>query len=64
MGNLAESFAKGDFRPLLQWLRENMHRHGQRYSAAELVERVTGKPLSARPLVDHLTATFGNLYGL
>jgi len=64
LGNLAESFARGDFRPLLKWLRENVHRHGQRYSAAELVKRATGQPLSARPLVDHLTTTLGALYGI
>jgi carboxypeptidase Taq len=64
VGNLPESFARGDFRPLLGWLRENVHRHGQRYSAAELVQRATGKPLSARPLVDHLTTTLGALYDL
>jgi carboxypeptidase Taq len=64
VGNLSESFARGDFRPLLKWLRENVHSHGQRYSAAELVKRATGKPLSAEPLVDHLTATLGALYGI
>jgi carboxypeptidase Taq len=64
LGNLAEMFAQGDFRPLLQWLREKVHCHGQRYSAAELVERATGRPLSARPLVEHLTAKMGVLYGL
>ena len=64
LGNLAESFAKGDFRPLREWLRENIHRHGQRYTAAELVERVTGKGLSARPLVEHLRTKLESLYRL
>ncbi len=64
LGNLAESFAEGDFRPLLTWLREKVHCHGQRYSASELVERATGRPLLARPLVEHLTAKMGVLYGL
>jgi carboxypeptidase Taq len=64
LGDLAGSFARGDFRPLLDWLRDRIHRHGQRYSAAELVERVTGRPLSARPLVEHLRAKLGPLYGL
>ncbi len=63
LGNFGESFARGDFRPLLGWLRENVHRHGQRYSAAELVQRATGQPLSAGPLVDHLTAKMASLYG-
>ena len=64
LGDLAGSFARGDFRPLRTWLREKVHCHGQRYSAAELVERATGRPLSARPLVEHLTAKMGELYGL
>ena len=57
-------FAQGDFRPLRDWLREKIHRHGQRWSAAELVERVTGRPLSAKPLVEHLRAKLAPLYGL
>ena len=45
LGPLAEQFARGEFQPLREWLREKIHRQGQRYSAAELVQRVTGKPL-------------------
>ena len=64
LGDLDEAFALGDFRPLLDWLRENIHCHGQRWSAAELVERVTGRPLGAKPLIDHLRAKLGPLYDL
>jgi len=64
LGNLVETFTQGDFLPLFTWLRENIHCHGQRYSASELVERVTGSPLSARPLVAHLQAKMGLLYEL
>jgi carboxypeptidase Taq len=64
LGDLDGSFARGDFRPLLGWLRENIHRHGQRYRAERLVERVTGQPLSHRPLIDYLGGKFGELYGI
>ncbi len=64
IGNLAMTFAAGDFRPLAGWLRERIYRHGQRYTAAELVQRVTGRPLTARPLVEHLQAKMGLLYEL
>ena len=64
LGNLVGSFAGGDFRPLFDWLREKVHRHGQRYSAAEMVERATGRPPSAGPLVEHLIAKMGLLYEL
>lgn len=50
----AELVAKGDFAPLLSWLRERVHVHGRRYGAAELCERATGEALSAEPLLRHL----------
>ena len=51
-------------RRLRAWLREKIHRHGQCYTAAELVEKVTGKPLSHQPLVAHLRRKLAPLYGL
>jgi len=62
LGSLSEQFARGEFHALLGWLREKIHRHGQRYTAAELVQRVTGRPLSAGPLIEHLRAKMGALY--
>jgi carboxypeptidase Taq len=64
LGDLDAQFARGDFSPLLQWLREKIHRHGQRYSARELVKRATGSELSAKPLLDHLNRTASEFYGV
>ena len=64
LGDLDAQFARGDFAPLLGWLRENIHRHGQRYRAPELVQRITGKPLSAEPLLAHLRQNARELYGV
>jgi carboxypeptidase Taq len=64
LGALEQQFARGEFQPLGQWLRGKIHRVGQCYSAAELVERVTGKPLSHAPLIAHLRAKLGPLYRL
>lgn len=64
LGDLFAQFSRGEFAPLLEWLRTNIHQHGQRYSAAELVKKVTGKPLSADALMRHLEGKFGELYGL
>jgi carboxypeptidase Taq len=61
---LEDGFARGEFTPLLAWLRENIHRHGRRYSAGELCERVTGKPLSADPLINYLEGKLRPLYGI
>ena len=64
LGGLSDHFARGEFLPLLEWLRRKIHQQGQRYSAAELVERVTGRPLSHAPLIEHLRTTLAPLYGL
>jgi carboxypeptidase Taq len=64
LGGLDQQFAAGKFEPLRDWLRETIHLHGQCYSAAELVQRVSGQPLSHGPLMDHLRGKFGSLYGL
>jgi carboxypeptidase Taq len=62
LGNLDELMRRGEFLPILQWLQTNIHAHGQRYRAAELVQKVTGQPLSSAPLLRHLKAKFGALY--
>jgi carboxypeptidase Taq len=60
--DLHEQFARGEFSALKKWLNENIHAHGKRYRAAALCEHVTGKPLSAEPLMRHLEGKLRPLY--
>ena len=62
--DLEASFARGEFSPLLQWLRKEIHSQGQRYRPEALCETVTGKPLSADALVNYLSTKFRAVYGL
>jgi carboxypeptidase Taq len=64
LGDLHKMFARGEFMPLREWLRRNIHSHGRRYPAAELGRRVTGHPLSHDALIRHLRGKFGPLYDL
>ena len=64
IGDLDEQFARGEFSNLKRWLNEKIHKHGQRYRAEKLVEVVTGKPLSHRPLMDYLKSKYGQIYGV
>lgn len=64
LGDLDGQIRSGNLAPLLDWLRTNIHSHGQRYSAGELVERITGQPLSSEALLGHLRGKFGELYRL
>ncbi len=45
-GPFTENIRRGDFAPLREWLRENVHTHGKRYRTGELVEKATGAPLT------------------
>ena len=53
---------QGRFETLLGWLRENVHRHGRKFTAAELVERATGQPMTIQPYVRYLQKKYGELY--
>ncbi len=62
--DLHRQFEKGKFGELKEWLNENIHQHGRRFTASELCQRVTGKPLSADPLLRHLEGKLRPLYGV
>ena len=53
VGPLEQMFASGDFATLREWLRLHVHRHGQRYTAAAIVERVAGAPPDAAAMIDN-----------
>jgi carboxypeptidase Taq len=55
---------KGEFGTLLGWLRENVHRHGAKFTPSELVQRATGRDLTIEPYMSYLWGKFGPLYGL
>jgi carboxypeptidase Taq len=54
LGPQDETFSKGDFSPLLQWLREKIHSQGSRFYPGELCEQVTGYKLSPEPFFRYL----------
>jgi carboxypeptidase Taq len=64
LGDLPAMFRRGEFMPLREWLRVNVHEAGRRYAPAELVRRVTGEGISHAPLMRHLYGKFGPLYGI
>jgi carboxypeptidase Taq len=61
--DLDHQIETGDYEPLREWLRDNVHRHGRKYSAGEVVERVTGRPIEVGPYISYLKEKFGTLYG-
>jgi carboxypeptidase Taq len=61
---IPDAISDGEFDTLHGWLREKIYRHGRKFTASELVERVTGGPLSIEPYMDYLRGKYGELYAL
>ncbi|MBK9055884.1 MAG: carboxypeptidase M32 [Chloroflexi bacterium] len=55
---------QGQFGTLHTWLKDNIYQHGSKYTAEELVQRVTGGPLTIAPYITYLRTKFGALYQL
>jgi carboxypeptidase Taq len=56
--------AAGEFEELLEWLRENVHRHGRKFTGDELLERITGSCLTARPWLRYIRDKYSELYDI
>jgi carboxypeptidase Taq len=64
LGDLDSDFRRGEFQRLKGWLNEKIHHPGQRYRATDLCKRVTGKPLSHKPLLNYLQKKYATLYAI
>ncbi|MDQ7030425.1 MAG: carboxypeptidase M32 [Ardenticatenia bacterium] len=61
---ISDEIRQGTFSTLHAWLREQLYRHGAKFTPAEVLERATGQPLSVEPYVRYLRRKFGELYRL
>ncbi|MFW5995502.1 MAG: carboxypeptidase M32, partial [Spirochaetia bacterium] len=59
-----ERIAAGQLTPILDWLRKNIHAYGRSKSAGELVQDITGAPLSASAFIDYLRGKYSEVYSL
>ena len=61
---IPDQIRQGEFGALRGWLKEHVYRHGSKFTASELVERATGKPMTIEPYVEYLRAKYAELYRL
>jgi carboxypeptidase Taq len=64
LGDLNEMFSRGEFKPLLEWLREKIHTKGRLHEPAELMRRASGRELRPDELIERLETKYGGLYGV
>jgi carboxypeptidase Taq len=61
---IPDEMKQGKFETLHTWLVENIYKHGRKFTAPELIERVTGGPLKIEPYIQYLKIKYGGLYKL
>ncbi len=64
LGDLDSFISRGEFEPLLEWLRKNIHSQGSTYLPRELLIRATGEDLNPGFLIDYLENKYGELYSI
>ncbi|HEY0213924.1 MAG TPA: carboxypeptidase M32 [Paenirhodobacter sp.] len=60
----AEALAQGTAAPAVEWLRENVHRHGGLVTPVETITQACGFTPGEAPLLDYLEAKFTAIYRL
>jgi carboxypeptidase Taq len=61
---IPEEIGQGKFDTLRGWLADNLGFHGRKFTAPELIQRVTGGELSIEPYIHYLRTKYGELYKL
>ncbi len=59
---LERELATGSTKALLDWLRDQVHRHGQHYSASDLCKKITGEKLNFQYFMDYAEKKYGEIY--
>lgn len=61
ISGLDAQIASGNYLPLREWLRTNIHVHGKQYSATELCQRITGEPLNFTYFMEYAKNKYENM---
>lgn len=62
--DIPHQIEQGEFSTLHNWLKHNIYQHGRKFTANEMVQRVTGQALSSASLMRHLHQKYGEIYHL
>jgi carboxypeptidase Taq len=60
--DIPHEISKGNFEPLRSWLVENIYQHGSKFTAPELIKRVTGDGMKTAPYLHYLRSKYGEIY--
>jgi carboxypeptidase Taq len=60
--NLTVAITKGDYKPLLSWLRTCIYAHGRRFTSQQLCETITGEPLNIQYFLQYALDKYKLIY--
>jgi carboxypeptidase Taq len=64
MPDVEAKVGRGELTGLRDWLRDNLHRHGNKFMPKELIERVIGGPIDVRPYIGQLRDRAAEIYAI
>ena len=64
LGSIDDILAAGDIKKITAWLRENIHQYGATRISSEVLDKVCGQELSAKPLIKYFTDKYTKIYNL
>lgn len=64
LGDTDGLMAKGEFAPILNWLREKVYSKGKSIPPKQLVKQVTGKAMDPTDYLEGLSAKYRQIYGI
>jgi carboxypeptidase Taq len=53
---------KGDLKPIIDWLIENVHNQSNLYDPLELIKKISGEEISPKYFIDYLEKKFSRIY--
>lgn len=61
---IPKNIQSGDFHSLHSWFKENIYQHGSKFTASELMQKITRGGLDVQPLIQYLEKKYGEIYTL
>lgn len=62
--NAADSISNGEFAPILEWLRKNIHQYGKTEKPDQIIQRVCHSPLTEVDFLEYVTKKAARVYGI
>lgn len=63
MPDWKDQITEGNFHNVKQWLIDNVHRNGNLYDPADLIEKIAGEEINVKHYLDYLNEKYSKLYG-